>query len=106
MRFIDGRWQSQPEDVQVACVGPDELTQTQATTVVLSLRPQPWGEFVGEETVTVQTNECGQRSAVMRIPAVLSLRGDVPPAVTGLDPETAIPNTPAPPGMTTSGPHR
>ncbi|MGO9251111.1 MAG: serine/threonine-protein kinase [Mycobacterium sp.] len=106
MRFIDGRWQSQPEDVQVACVGPDELTQTQATTVVLSLRPQPRGEFVGEETVTVQTNECGQRSAVMRIPAVLSRRGDVPPAVTGLDPETAIPNTPAPPGMTTSGPHR
>jgi serine/threonine-protein kinase len=86
MWFREGRWQSQPEDVQVACVGPDGLTQTQATTVVLSLRPQPRGPFIGEETVTVQTNECGQRSAVTRIPAVLSRSGDVPPAVTGLEP--------------------
>ncbi len=106
MRFRDGRWQSQPDDVQVACVGPDGLTQTQATTVVLSLRPQPRGEFVGEETVTVQTSECGQRSAVMRIPAVLSRSGDVPPAVTGLDPGTATSPTPAPPSITASGPHR
>ena len=103
MRFKDGRWQSAPEEVQVACVGPDGLTQTQATTVVLSLRPQPRGEFVGEETVTVQTGECGQRSAVMRIPAVLSRSGDLPPAVTGLDPAAA---GLAPPAPSPSGPHR
>ncbi len=103
MRFKDGRWQSAPEEVQVACVGPDGLAQTQATTVVLSLRPQPRGEFVGEETVTVQTGECGQRSAVMRIPAVLSRSGDVPPAVSGLGPATAGPASPVP---SASGPHR
>ncbi len=79
MRFRDGRWQSQPDEVQVACVGPDGLTQSQATTVVLSLGPQARGELVGEETVTVQTNECGQRSAVERTPAVLRRSGDAPP---------------------------
>ncbi len=105
MRFKDGRWQSQPEDAQVACVGPDGLTQAQATTVVLSLKPQPLGEFVGEETVTVQSNECGQRSAVLRIPAVLSRSGAVPPAVTGPDPGT-VTEAPVPPTTTASGPHR
>jgi serine/threonine-protein kinase len=102
MRFREGRWQSQPQDAQVACVGRDGLAQTQAATVVLSLRPQPRGELVGEETVTVQTNDCGQRSAVMRIPAVLSRSGDVPPAVAGLDPGTATDV----PGTAASGPHR
>ncbi len=105
MWFRDGRWQSQPEDVQVACVGPDGLAQTQTTTVVLSLRPQPRGPFVGEETVTVQTNECGQRSAVTRIPAVLSRSGDVPPAVSGLEPGTPTTFSPAPVTTTPSGPH-
>lgn len=105
MRFRDGRWQSKPEDVQVACVGPDELTQTQTTTVLLSLRPQPRGDLAGEETVTVQTNECGQRSAVMRIPAVLSRSGNVPPAVTVPDPAT-VTDPSAPPTTTASAPHR
>ncbi|MGB8388521.1 serine/threonine-protein kinase, partial [Mycobacterium sp.] len=100
MQFRDGEWQSQPEDAQLACVGPDGSTQTQATTVVLSLRPRPRGGFAGEETVTVQTNECGQRSAVMRIPTVLSRSGGVPPAVTVPDPATGSENPPAP-----SGPH-
>ena len=68
--------------------------------MVLSLRPRPRGGFAGEETVTVQTNECGQRSAVMRIPTVLSRSGGVPPAVTVPDPATGSENPPAP-----SGPH-
>ncbi len=89
MRFADGRWQSQPDDAQIACVGPSGSNRTQATTVVLSMRPQPNGDLVGEETVTVQSSDCGQRSAVMRIPAVLVRRGDVPAAITGLEPATA-----------------
>ncbi|MGO9928989.1 MAG: serine/threonine-protein kinase [Mycobacterium sp.] len=104
MQFSDGEWQSKPEDAQVACVGPNGITQTQATTLVLSLRPQPQGDLSGEEAVTVQSNECGQRSAVMRIPAVLSRSGDAPPAVAVPDPAT-VPDAPTP-TMTAPSPHR
>lgn len=102
MRFADGRWQSQPEEARVACAGPDRPVQTQAATVVLSLKPRPGGDLAGEETVTVQSNECAQRSAVIRIPAILSRSGDVPPAVTGPDPATTA-DAPGPP---TTGAHR
>ena len=53
---------------------------------MLSLRPRPQGDFVGEEEVTVQSNECGQRAAVIRIPAVVTRSGDVPPDVNVPDP--------------------
>ncbi len=105
MEFTDGQWRSHPEDIKFPCVGPNGSAATQATTLVLSLRPQPHGDFVGEETVTVQTNECGQRSAVMRVPAVLSRSGDAPPSVTVPDPATIIEN-PMSPTTTPSGPHR
>ncbi|MFZ1177965.1 MAG: serine/threonine-protein kinase, partial [Mycobacterium sp.] len=105
MEFADGQWRSHPEDIKFPCVGPNGSAATQATTLVLSLRPQPHGDFVGEETVTVQTNECGQRSAVMRVPAVLSRSGDAPPSVTVPDPATIIEN-PMSPTTTPSGPHR
>ncbi|OBI10846.1 hypothetical protein A5714_00840 [Mycobacterium sp. E2462] len=86
LRFTDGQWLSQPVDLDFPCFGPDGSQATQSTTLVLALRPQPPGDFVGEETVTVQTNECGQQSAVIRIPAVASRRGEVPPAVAVPDP--------------------
>ncbi len=60
----------------------------ETTSQVLSLRPRPQGDFVGEEEVRVQTNECGQRAAVIRIPAVATRSGDVPPAVNVPDPAT------------------
>ena len=56
------------------------------TTQVLSLRPQPQGNFVGEMTITAQTNECVQQGAVVRMPAALIRSGDVPPGVTVPDP--------------------
>jgi serine/threonine protein kinase, bacterial len=106
MLFGDGQWQSRPETVQFPCVGPNGIAQTQTTTQVLSLRPQPQGDLSGEMDVTVQTNECGQRSSVVRIPALASRSGDVPPAVTVPDPATVtdtptLPTTPA-----SSSPHR
>jgi serine/threonine protein kinase, bacterial len=88
MRFTDGQWQSEPVDLTFPCVGPDGSEATQATTMVLALRPQSNGEFAGEETVTVQTDECGQRSAVIRVPTVASRTGEVPPAVGVPDPAT------------------
>ncbi len=108
MRFADGQWQSRPEHVDFPCIGPNGSAATQAATLVLSLRPQPDGGFIGEQVLTVRTDECGQRSAVIRIPAVAERRGEVPPAVTVPDPETG-PENPAPPttGSTTAppGPH-
>lgn len=87
LHFREGHWQAEPVDIPFPCVGTDGLEATQSTTLVLSLEPQANGDFVGEETVTVQSDECGQRSAVIRIPAVASRSGDVPPAVRVPDPE-------------------
>ncbi|OBF86898.1 serine/threonine protein kinase [Mycobacterium sp. 852002-51163_SCH5372311] len=109
MHFGDGQWQSEAETVQFPCVGGNGLANTQTTTQVLTLRPQPHGDFAGEMTVTVQTNECGQRAAVIRIPAVASRSGVVPPAVNVPDPGApASTPTEAPTTPTTapSGPGR
>lgn len=46
--------------VQFACVHVNGTESTESTTQVLSLRPQPLGELVGEMVVTVHTDECGQ----------------------------------------------
>jgi serine/threonine-protein kinase len=88
LQFGDGQWQSQPETNQFPCVAGNGIAQTETTSEVLSLRPRPQGDLVGEEEVTVQTNECGQRAAVIRIPAVATRSGDVPPAVNVPDPAT------------------
>ena len=109
MQFGDGLWQSRPETSQFPCVAGNGITQTQTTTQVLSLRPRPQGDFAGEEDVTVQTNECGQRAAVIRIPAVASRSGEVPPAVNVPDPATVPDNStanPTPPTTTPPGPGR
>ena len=106
MKFTDGQWQSQPVDIEFPCVGPDGSEATQTTTLALSLRPQPHGTYVGEETVTVQTNECGQRSAVIRIPTVASRGGEVPPAVLVPDPATGPQNATSPTTAPTLAPFR
>ncbi|BBX97553.1 serine/threonine protein kinase [Mycobacterium lacus] len=103
--FTDGRWQSRPETVVFPCVGPNGEAKTQTTLQALSLRLQPQHELVGEMTVTVQTNECGQQGAVVRIPAVATRSGDVPPAVNVPDPGTMTP-APTSPTTTASGPGR
>ena len=104
MQFGDGMWVSRPETNQFPCVAGNGIAQTQTTTQVLSLRPRPQGDFVGEEEVRVETNECGQRAAVIRIPALASRSGDVPPAVNVPDPATISDSQAAnpPPETTTS----
>jgi serine/threonine-protein kinase len=89
LQFTGGQWQSAPMSLDFPCVASDGSQATQTTTMVVSLRPQSQGDFVGEETVTVQTNECGQQSAVVRIPTVANRSGEVPPAVSIPDPGTA-----------------
>ncbi|OBA82321.1 serine/threonine protein kinase [Mycobacterium sp. 1164966.3] len=111
MHFGEGQWQSEAETVQFPCVGGNGLANTQTTTQVLTLRPQPHGDFAGEMTVTVQTNECGQRGAVIRIPAVASPSGVVPPGVNVPDPRAPASTPTEAPTTTTpttapSGPGR
>jgi serine/threonine protein kinase, bacterial len=88
MQFTDGQWQSQQDTVQFPCIGPNGSAKTQTTTQVLMLRPEPQGDLVGEMDVTVQSNECGQKSAVVRVPAVATRNGDTPPGVYVPDPVT------------------
>ncbi|SOJ54365.1 Serine/threonine-protein kinase PknI [Mycobacterium simulans] len=117
MEFGDGQWRTRPETVQFACIGRNGAASTQTTTQVLSLRPQPEGDLVGEMVVTVETNECNQQFAVIRIPAVASRSGDVPPSVAMPDPAQVPAPSPAnpsqsstanptPPSTTASGPGR
>lgn len=112
LEFGQGQWKSRPEAVQFACIGPNGAASTQATTQVLSLRPQLVGDLVGEMVVTVHSNECGQQGAVIRIPAVASRSGEIPPAVNVPDPVTipetpsTTPTTPATPTTRASGPGR
>jgi serine/threonine-protein kinase len=94
MQFGDGQWQSEPETSQFPCVAGNGIGQTETTSQVLSLRPRPQGDFIGEEEVRVQTNECGQRAAVIRIPAVAARDGDVPANVDVPDPATISPPSP------------
>ncbi|HSS24225.1 MAG TPA: serine/threonine-protein kinase [Mycobacterium sp.] len=104
MQFTDGQWQSQQDTVQFPCVGPNGSARTQTTTQVLMLRPEPQGDLVGEMDVTVQSNECGQKSAVVRVPAVATRSGDTPPGVYVPDPVKVggAPGTSGPPTTTTS----
>ncbi|WP_406816412.1 serine/threonine-protein kinase [Mycobacterium sp. M23085] len=108
MKYTDGEWQSTPVHLNFPCVAPDGSQFTQGTTMVLALRPQPNGEFVGEETVTVQTDECGQRSGVIRVPTVASRTGEVPPAVAVPEPGSGPPSPErhAPSAAPTAAPFR
>ncbi len=99
--FRDGGWLSRPEKATFPCIGRNGTDGTQATTQVLSLRPQPEGGFAGDMTVAVQSDECGQLGAVLRAPAVATRSGDLPPGVTVPDPP-GVPEPPASP----SGPPR
>ena len=104
--FRDGRWLSRPEESTFPCIGPNGAAGVHATTQVLSLRPQSQGGFAGEMTVTVLTNECVQKGAVLRAPALATRSGEAPPAVTVPDPAT-VPGTPTGPTTgPTSTPHR
>lgn len=87
-RFDDGQWQSRPETVPFPCVGPNGIAKSQTTVQTLVLRPNATGDLVGEMELVVQTDECGQRASVVRVPAKLSRAADTPPGVYVPDPVT------------------
>lgn len=95
-RFEEGQWQSRPETVPFACVATSGAAKSQTTVQTLVLRPNPQGDLVGEMELVVQTNECGQRASVVRIPAKLSRVADTPFGVYVPDP-VAVPEPSSPP---------
>jgi serine/threonine-protein kinase len=79
--FGDGGWQSRPETVLFPCLGPTGAPAKQTTTQVLSLQPTGNGPLHGVMTVSVESNECGQKGAQIVIPATAGRTGAVPPDV-------------------------
>jgi serine/threonine-protein kinase len=107
-RFTDGQWQSRPETVPFPCVTASGPAKTETTVQTLVLRPNPQGDLVGEMELAVQTDECGQRGSMVRVPAKLSRTTDMPAGVYVPDPvsvpeATGLPSTGAP--TTPSAPH-
>ncbi|HEY1842016.1 MAG TPA: serine/threonine-protein kinase [Mycobacterium sp.] len=80
MDFHNGAWQSRPETELFACLGPDGAPAKQTTTQVIWLQ-QAHGAFRGTMTVTVESNECSQQGATIKIPAVAARVAEVPPGV-------------------------
>ncbi|MDT5136293.1 MAG: serine/threonine protein kinase, bacterial [Mycobacterium sp.] len=104
LEFDDGQWRSRPETTKFPCIDPNGVTSAQTTVQVVSLRPQPQGNLVGEMVVTVKSNECHQQGGVIRIPTEASRSGDTPPGVNVPDPVRISPTTSEPPTVTPTGP--
>lgn len=106
-QFTDGQWQARPETVPFPCVGPSGIAKSQTTVQTLVLRPNAQGDLVGEMDLVVQTDECGQRGSVVRVPAHLSRTADTPAGVYVPDPvtvpEPARSPTPAPSAVMPTG---
>jgi serine/threonine-protein kinase len=103
--FGDGQWRSRPETNKFPCIRPDGSADTQTTTQVVSLRPQPQGDLVGEMVIRVSTDECRQKGGVIRIPTVASRSGEIPPAVNVPNPVSIPPSeSPASSPTTTAAP--
>ncbi|SOX53050.1 protein kinase, partial [Mycobacterium ahvazicum] len=99
-QFTDGQWQARPETVPFPCVGPTGLAKSQTTVQTLALRPNPQGDLVGEMDLVVQTDECGQRGSVIRVPATLTRTADTPSGVSVPDPVSV----PEPTGLLSPAP--
>ncbi|CDO87858.1 hypothetical protein AWC29_03090 [Mycobacterium triplex] len=99
-QFTDGQWQARPETVPFPCVGPTGITKSQTTVQTLALRPNPQGALVGEMELVVQTDECGQRGSVVRVPARMVRTTDTPSGVYVPDPVSV----PDPTGLLTPAP--
>jgi serine/threonine-protein kinase len=98
LHFVAGYWQGAPQQERVGCRQPNgQVRATQQETVAWSLAPQADGTLRGTETETVLSNECGAQGAVVRVPAVATRVGDVPPGVALADPAQVVraPDTPS-----------
>ncbi len=97
--FRNGAWQSRPDKVLFACLGPNGAAAKQTTTQAIRLE-QSHGALRGTMTVTVNSNECGQQGATIEIPAVAAHVGEIPPGVEVPSPPPTAPPEPAMPTPT------
>ena len=97
--FRNGAWQSRPETMLFACLGPDGAPAKQTTTQVIWLQ-HAHGALRGTMTVTVESNECSQQGATIEIPAVAARVAEVPPGVEVPSPPSTTPPAPAPTSAT------
>ncbi|OBK12910.1 serine/threonine protein kinase [Mycobacterium asiaticum] len=104
LEFQEGQWRSRPETTKFPCIGPTGMPSTQTTVQVVAFSPQPQGSLVGEMTVTVKTDECGQQGGVIRIPTQAGRTGDIAPGVNVPDPIRVTPTTSDPPTVTSTAP--
>jgi serine/threonine-protein kinase len=97
LTYVNGHWQSAPREVQVQCRQNRTVTAPQDEMVVWSLTPQTDGTLRGVQIQTVKSSTCGAPGATLRIPAVATRVGEVPPNVAVADPTTvpAVPGVPA-----------
>lgn len=93
--FRNGAWQSRPETMLFACLGPDGAPAKQTTTQVIWLQ-HAQGALRGTVTVTVESNECSQQGATIEIPAVAARVAEVPAGVEVPSPPSGTPPAPAP----------
>ncbi|MFZ0907420.1 MAG: serine/threonine-protein kinase [Mycobacterium sp.] len=98
--FRDGAWQSRPDKVLFACLGPNGAPAQQTTTQEIRLE-QKDGALRGTMTVTVNSDECSQQGATIEIPTVAARVAEVPSRV-------QVPSAPstAPPAPATTRPTR
>jgi serine/threonine-protein kinase len=92
--FHNGAWQSRPETMLFACLGPDGAPAKQTTTQVIWLQ-HAHGALRGTMTVTVESNECSQQGATIEIPAVAARVAEVPPGIEVPSPPSVTPPAPA-----------
>ena len=85
LHFVDGHWEDTPFRTRITC-GPntaDEVTTEQ----VWSWEPQPDGALRGVRTISIVSNECGNRNTIFTYPFVATRIGDVPASVIVADPK-------------------
>jgi serine/threonine protein kinase, bacterial len=97
--FRDGAWQSRPDKVLFACIGPNGAAAKQTTTQTIRLE-QSHGALRGTMTVTVNSNECSQQGATIEIPAVAAHIAEVPQGIELPSPAPVAPPEPVTPTPT------
>lgn len=95
LHFVDGQWVSNAIDelVPMCTVTRNGQTGPEQSPMYHSIKtwtPQADGSLLGLDTVTVMTNECGQKGTVHEYPFVARRMGDVPPAAVVADPKLFI----------------
>ena len=90
LTFTEGRWQD-TSYLQPPQPCADGNPDSDVSAISRSLIPQPDGSLNGIESVTVLTDQCGNKGAVYKTPITATRVGDVPSTATLADPAKFVP---------------